>query len=115
MNFDLIKPCKNCPFRNDIPSYLTSSRAEEISYAITERQETFSCHKTTKHNGNYKLVSDTKDHQHCAGALILLEKLNMPNQMMRWMERIGKYDRRKLKMDSPVFDTVEEFIDAQEN
>lgn len=57
--------------------------------------------------------SRTGDEQHCAGALILLEKLDRPSQMMRISERIGMYDRRKLDMDAPVFDTFRKMITAQ--
>lgn len=58
-------------------------------------------------------MKDGPNAQHCAGALILLEKMEQPNQMMRWMERIGAYDRTKLDMDAPVFGDTEEFIEAQ--
>jgi pSer/pThr/pTyr-binding forkhead associated (FHA) protein len=51
--------------------------------------------------------------QHCAGATILLERLNRPNQMMRWMERLGGYDRTKLDMDAPVYRTPTAFVRAQ--
>jgi hypothetical protein len=56
---------------------------------------------------------ETKDSQQCAGALILLEKLGLPSNLMRVMERIRVYDRRKLDMESPVFDSWEEMVDAQ--
>ena len=102
MKFTLTQPCANCPFRTDVRPYLTKNRAKEIAHAITEQQRTFTCHKTLK--------LDEEDRQHCGGALILLEKLNQPNQMMRLEERFGCYDRRKLKMDAPVFDTTKQFI-----
>lgn len=109
MKFTKTKPCNNCPFRTDIQPYLSQGRAEEIIHEITENQQTFTCHKTSK-----KLSPEYKgEEQHCAGALILLEHNNQPNQMMRIAERIGFYDRRKLDMTSPVFDNYEDFIDAQ--
>lgn len=46
MKFDLKRPCKDCPFRSDIPGYLTKARAREIIDGITRGQATFSCHKT---------------------------------------------------------------------
>ena len=42
--------------------------------------------------------------------MILLEKIERPNQLMRIMERLGFYDREKLDMTAPVFDTPKEFI-----
>ena len=106
MNYRLRRPCKHCPFRTDIVPFLTQDRAEEIFTAITDQQQTFQCHKT--------LDLPRQKQEHCAGAMILLEKLERPNQMMRIAERTGMYDRRKLDMNSPVFDTGEEFIMAQE-
>jgi len=118
MKFDLTKPCPQCPFRSDIRPFLAQDRAEEIGMAITAGQQTFTCHKTTvpceaEDGEDFGTMKDGPNAQHCAGALILLEKMEQPNQMMRWMERIGKYDRTKLDMDSPVFDDVDEFIEAQ--
>lgn len=105
MNFDLKAPCKDCPFKNNVAhqrGWLGKSRAESIIHAITEEDKTFQCHKTLD------LASESA--QHCAGATILLERLDNPNQWMRIAERINFYDRNKLVMDSPVFDTPEQFI-----
>jgi hypothetical protein len=55
---------------------------------------------------------NTEDTQHCAGALILMEKLETPTNSIRVAERLGMYDRRELDMDSPVFDSWEEMEDA---
>jgi hypothetical protein len=35
----------------------------------------------------------------------MLEKQGLPNQMMRIAERLRYYDRSKLRMDSPVFES----------
>lgn len=114
MNFNLTKPCKDCPFRTDIRPYLTMERAEEIVEALTTMQGTFACHKTTKPSEDDDLEMVTTDKsEHCAGALIMLEHIEQPNQMMRIAERLGMYDRTKLEMDAPVFDDPEGFIDMQ--
>ena len=110
MKFTLVRPCAECPFRNDRPGYLTIDRAEEIADALTTRQGTFSCHKTNVED-DYGEMIETEESQHCAGAMIMLEKMEQPNQMMRICERIGLYDMRKLDMDSPVVDDVEEFVE----
>lgn len=65
--------------------------------------KTFTCHKT---------ISAPKQ-EHCAGALIMLEKINLPNQMMRISERLRLYNRKELKYDAPVFDNFGDFILAQ--
>lgn len=115
MNFDLTAPCGNCPFRTDKPEqqgWLGGERAEEIIESITNYQQSFPCHKTTDATLGNKACSSKE--QHCAGALIMLEKMNQPNQMMRISERLGFYDRHKLKIDSPVFDDPEDFIEWHE-
>ena len=107
MNFNLIRPCKKCPFRTDcLAGWLGEARATEIFDGITDQQKTFTCHETTTMDDD-----DDGQEEHCAGALILLEKLEQPNQLMRWMEQLGGYDRQKLKIDSPVFETGEKFIE----
>lgn len=94
MYFDLKKPCKDCPF---VTGSLTNTSLpkERIEGIVSDIREgsTFTCHKT--------LYTDKKvPEQHCAGALIFLEKEDNPNQLMRIAERIGLYDRRKLEMDT---------------
>lgn len=110
MKFDLKKPCDNCPFRSDRVFYLHEERVEEILHGMIEEQRTVTCHKTidySKEDESGEHIAQPDD-QHCAGALILLEKINRPNQMMRIAERCGFYDRTKLNMASPVYDTPEE-------
>lgn len=104
MDFNLKKPCKDCPFTTScLSGWLGEERAEEIANSITYQQQTFPCHKTTR--------GDAKKEEHCAGALILLEKIDRPNQMMRISERLGFYDRTKLDYESNVFDDTDDFID----
>lgn len=112
MNYKLTKPCINCPFRNDTKPFLTRPRAREIINAIVNMQGTFPCHKTVDYDDDGE-GRETPKTQHCAGAMILLEKINAPNQMMRIAERLGMYDYKKLEMNSPIFDTTQEFIKAQ--
>lgn len=115
MHFTLTKPCGNCPFRNDISFHLTVERAEEIAHAVTSLDQTFACHKTTREGAEdddgWSEMEATEKSQHCAGVLIMLEKMEQPNQMMRIAERLGMYDRTKLDMDAPVFDDTDGFID----
>lgn len=107
MHFKLTKPCPMCPFRTDcMPGWL-SSRAESIAQEVIYEGHTFACHETTGVKGEIPPSGE----QHCAGALILAEKMEMPGQMMRIAERLGFYDATKLDMTAPVFDDVEEFID----
>ena len=110
MQYDLTEPCDNCPFRTDKLFYLGVGRAEEIAGSLD--RSTFACHKTTRFNDDGEHTPHKKE-KHCAGALIMLEKEEQPSQMMRIAERLGMYDMRKLNMDAPVYESREEFIDAQ--
>jgi hypothetical protein len=110
MHFDMTGPCANCPFRYDIPGFLREDRAQEIADALLS-DRSFSCHKTNDYDDETGEAVETSESRHCAGALIFLESQERSNQIMRWMERIGRYDRRKLKMDAPVFDDVDTFVE----
>lgn len=97
MNFDLKKPCAECPFIKSNKYYFSKSRSKEIIKATS-----FTCHKT----------SNLKIKQSCAGRMILLERENKPDQMMRVAERLNLYDRNNLEINNEnVFDTIQEFID----
>ncbi len=113
MKLELKAPCEDCPFRNDIRPYLTTERVEEITDSVFYQDKSFSCHKHNEFD-DYGGVREGKNSQHCAGVLIMLEKANNPNQMMRIAERLGMYDRTKLNMDAPVDDSPEEMIERME-
>ena len=103
MKYQLRTPCKHCPFRSDIRPYITLGRVRDIL------GQPFSCHKTTteKYRNN-----SHPDAQHCAGSLILHERMNSPHQMMRIAERLGLYDHTKLDMQAPVYQTFSEMLKA---
>lgn len=112
MKTSMTSPCPECPFRTDVVPYLRRARIKALQEDLVDNQRSFTCHKTLKWVTDEGLES-TPESQHCAGAMILLEKLEKPNQWMRWMERLGRYDHTKLDMDAPVFDTFEAMADAQ--
>jgi hypothetical protein len=107
--FDRVKPCKTCPFRTDENGlrHLGYDRAVEIVDSIRDRDQTFTCHDD--------LGKPRREVQHCAGALIMLEAIDQPNQMMRISERIGCYDRRKLVGQDEVFDDFDDWIECQDD
>lgn len=94
MKFNMTKPCKDCPFivGSSTNTTLAEGRLDEIVEDI-RNDMSFTCHKT--------LDKPSSEQEHCAGALIFLERENRPNQMMRIAERFRLYDRRKLNMDFP--------------
>jgi hypothetical protein len=110
MKFTMTAPCVKCPFRTDIEPFLRPQRVKEIVATLLDQQGTFQCHATVDYSkadedGEVEAIvaAHEPNAQHCAGAMIMLEHMNRPNQMMRICERIGHYDRRKLDMDAPVY------------
>lgn len=109
MKFDLCRPCAECPFRTDRPGYLTRASAQSITDALIQHDQTFACHKTVDYSAT-DAGEVTSDSQHCAGALLLLERLHRPNQMMRIAERPRCYDRSRLDANAPVFSNATSFV-----
>lgn len=99
MKYNLTTPCAQCPLRNDIVPFISAARVQEILDLDAE----FPCHKTVDYSSDPQgRVKD--DSQHCAGVLIIREKEERPSQMMRICERLGLYDRSKLRMEAPVYE-----------
>lgn len=67
------KPCKHCPFRNDVKPYLHPERAADIAYLAENPYSSFACHKTTEYDedseeGEMMVTENSKE---CAGFLTL--------------------------------------------
>jgi hypothetical protein len=112
-------PCANCPFRAEPRFYLIKERAIELQQVLVNEGRGFHCHKTI----DYGKIDDgvvtadgcgigERDSEHCAGAMILLQKIGKPNQPMQVCERLGLFNPLELNMDAPVYDTFEEFING---
>ena len=101
-HYRLTRPCADCPFRSDRPFFLGPGRVMKIK-RDTELYP-FGCHNTVDYGGD-----KPADHEiaHCAGALILREKLGRRSLVMRLAQQVGKYDPAKLDMDAPVYDSWE--------
>jgi hypothetical protein len=113
--YALTTPCHNCPFRNDIDPYLRAERAREIAASLRNSGE-FTCHKTVTFgdDDDEPQPVHTGREQQCAGAAIILEKEGMPGQMMRISERLGLYDRDRLDMQAPVYESLTAWVHAQD-
>lgn len=110
--FKLKRPCRNCPFRTDVPGYLRRGRTIEIATSIANGAM-FPCHETTIDD----LDSDEgenmigPDSQFCAGALLVMENEGHLNQLARIGERLGYYDAAKMDRTAPVVASFRAFID----
>lgn len=105
--YGLVRPCPKCPFRTDVPPYLRPERVAGIAMDVQNGSE-FYCHQTTvpdEDDESGASMTRGEKTQVCAGSLILMEKAESPNQMMRIAERIGVYDPSRLDMDAPVHDS----------
>ena len=111
MNYDLHKPCHNCPFTSG-GIKLRAARIVEISQMMLSSQGgDFPCHKTTSHDDEGDLQA-TRKSLHCAGALIYAEKQGTATQMMRISERLGMYDHTKLEGHDTVWDCEEDWLEG---
>jgi hypothetical protein len=106
------EPCGSCPFRTDIPAFLSKTKARSIRDAWA-RDIHFDCHKTVDYSGDDGEGVSTSRTSICAGFAILAERVDRPTQMMRIAERLRMYDRSKLNMDAPVHKDWSAFIKAQ--
>lgn len=104
LDFKLKRPCKNCPFSKSChPGWLR--RAREIVDDMLQRQATFACHETTTIGG-----ARPGQEQHCAGALIIMEREGRLSDMAQIAARLGLYDPDQMDLASPAFDTFDDFI-----
>ena len=69
------KPCKNCPFRNDVTPYLHPERAEKLAYAAQNPYNDFSCHKTTEYAEDLEDMVVGERTLTCAGFLTLMAQI----------------------------------------
>lgn len=109
--FALKRPCGDCPFRNDRAPFLDRDRAQDIADSL-EADASFHCHKTLDYDNEDGTPEVTDASKHCAGALIILEREEKPNQMMRIGERLGMYERHHLDMASPVHESLASWVRA---
>lgn len=110
--FRLRRPCADCPFRNDIQPFLSVDRACEIAEQTLINDNHFHCHKTVDYGR--KSSGDVTNAQLCAGSMILQMKMKRPSVMMRMGMAFGIFKASQLDMTAPVYDSMDEFIQAHE-
>lgn len=108
-NYNLKKPCKDCPFLQGNKfarrKALTVERVKSIIKDTVLGDKTFACHKTT----------DTDNHSMCAGALAMTETVNpQGNAMHRIAQLFAMYKPNQLKDYDKVYAAANEMIEAYE-
>ncbi len=115
MNFDLVRPCADCPFRSDRPGYLRADRVRGILGGGKGRHwwpaVSFPCHKTIDYAETGTMIPPSA--QQCAGLMIILHRENRPNDAMQIAQRLGLWNPAKLDMSAPVYASTDDAIKAQ--
>ncbi|WP_137726375.1 hypothetical protein [Prescottella subtropica] len=108
--FALKRPCRDCPFRADRPTFLRPDRATEIADGLAAGQ-VFHCHKTVDYTDtDGDSTTDTSTSVFCAGALSVFEADGEPNNAMRVGQRLGLYDPDTLADDVPVYPSLADWV-----
>ena len=116
MNFNLTKPCKDCPFLKSVTKgWLGRKRTEGITNTIVSGKGTFSCHKTT--GATKGAISVSQENQsHCYGALVMLRNMDFIEKsfiLIAAQELLGA-DFSKVEKSDKVFSNDKEFIEHHE-
>lgn len=111
--YALKRPCSDCPFRKDRPFHLSRERAQEIADSFSgEMSSDFHCHKTVDYQPDGEPRIDPHKTKVCAGALITLENSGIMTFQMALGRYLGLYDSESLYSDSPVYSTLQEWLDS---
>lgn len=120
MRFDLKTPCKNCPFRSDETriKFSCRERAEEI--VESAYRNGFPCHLSADfvegdEEGNGEGYVFGEKTQHCVGAIIMFLKEGLNE--CGWPgidndEDLAEQLAQQIDWDAPVFESEEDFIEA---
>lgn len=106
--FSLKRPCKDCPFRRDVPSYLSPAWAERMVRELDEGTPFF-CHKRSTEPGYH--VTDRRV-RYCAGHqlwALAQDRLPQPNVLAL---ALGLWSPEQLDAGSvPVIESAQELIE----
>lgn len=97
MNFDLKRPCANCPFRKVGAIELHPERVRQIvAGLLADDHQWFWCHKDA--------YARRPQHTACTGSMIYLLKVGQPNVPMRLAAAMGllRYDDLRAQADDVI-------------
>lgn len=110
--FDLLSPCKSCPFRKDTGHRfgLCRERIEEIADAPA-----FQCHATVDYSENEfgdEFHRQGDNPQQCAGLMSILISEDRPNTIMQVASRLNSLDFDKVDPRRLAYGSIEEAIET---
>ncbi len=68
----MLKPCSNCPFRQDVDFFLSEDRAQQIARDVIQGDSAFHCHKTVRYGNDGE--DNLDDAKPCIGAIKAIAK-----------------------------------------
>ena len=112
MKYTLMTPCAACPYRADIPPFLSGAgRVRELQ---RHQDGEFPCHKTTELDEDEKLLNG-EDTVACAGRMIMsMRAYNGFGTLDALAASAGWFKPEDLNLDAPVFDGWDAMADAME-
>ena len=120
MNYDLKKPCKNCPFGNTPERSIFATRERAADIEEQAYRQGFPCHLSADHvededtqSGDSGGFYPGENTQYCAGAMLMY----MHEGEDAWPgidndEEVVDAAWERMDTDYPVFQSVEEFLNA---
>ena len=119
-NYDLKRPCLNCPFRTDDTAIRFASGDRALAIWASGYFHGFPCHKAAEYveadgddnsRSGYYLGAES---QHCAGFIIMqLQVLKgLPWPGIGDSQEVADWLAARVDMSAPVFDDVNEYLRA---
>ena len=115
MKYDLKSPCKNCPFTTRDTRIVFSGKERATEIARQAYRRGFPCHLSAAHDDGDGGYYDNGNAQHCAGAAIMFIREGYDTWPgINNSERTSARLEKRLNFDSPVFETQQDFIEAND-
>lgn len=114
MNMDKTDPCESCPFRTDWDCHLNPEVGREMVDTL-RAGGSIACWETVADYDDDGNPVYSEHEQHCAGALIMLEKqvYGPQTKWAKWLKKIGRFP--DLNLQAPVYPSFFLFTQALED
>lgn len=107
-----LRACAQCPFRTDVPAYITRERAAEIASAL-EHDRPFHCHKTVDYDEDEDGETVASGGTWCIGAAATMHRTDelRGNLSARLAEQLGFLSIDALDLDAPLSRNLAEWVE----